>query len=181
MFRPAVSVFSAGAVIIASAARAQGTPAAIARTKPALEVTLIADKPSYTLSDKITLHVLLTNNSHSVLYLHAPLQWGWSADLMLSIFDAASGKEIFMKVLEDAIPPPPRSKKEFVPVLPEHIFGTVRTDSFDYLGIMKSGTYRFVVEFLSSIPTAAFAFGLPTWSRDKGWLRSNDVTITVTE
>jgi hypothetical protein len=143
-----------------------------------LEVTLTTDRNSYTLKDVIIVQVLLTNLSKSPLYIRAPLDWGESASLSLWVKDAISGKEVVQDIIADALTPPPRSKDDFVKVLPDHIYGLVDRLPLADLSVRRSGRYKLVVEYHSP-NHASMAFGLPIWSREMGRISSNEVTITV--
>jgi hypothetical protein len=145
-----------------------------------LEVTLKTDRDSYKLGDEISVQVLLTNTSKSPLYIYAALDWGESASLSLWLKDAASGKDVPEQFIADALPPPPGSKDAFVKLLPDHIYGVVLKSKLAQLNVQKSGTYELVAEYHSPIPSS-MNFGLPIWSREKGAVPSNRVTITVGE
>lgn len=145
-----------------------------------LEVTLKTDRDSYKLGDEITVQVLLTNRSKSPLYIYAALDWGESASLSLWLKDAVSGKDVPEEFIADALPPPPGSKDAFVKLLPDHVYGVVLRSKLAQLNVQKSGTYELLAEYHSPIP-ASMNFGLPIWSREKGAVPSNRVTITVGE
>lgn len=145
-----------------------------------LEVTLKTDRDSYKLGDEISVQVLLTNRSKSTLYIYAPLDWGESASLSLWLKDAVSGKDVPEEFIADAMPPPPGSKDAFVKLLPDHVYGVVLRSKLAQLSVQKSGAYELVAEYHSPIPSN-MNFGLPIWSREKGAVPSNRVTITVGE
>jgi len=145
-----------------------------------LELTLRTDKDSYKLVDNITVQVLLTNRSKSPMYIYATLDWGESASLSLWLKDVASGKDVPEEFIADALPPPPGSKDAFVKLLPDHVYGVVLSSKLAQLNVQKSGTYELVAEYHSPIPSS-MNFGLPIWSREKGAVPSNRVTITVGE
>lgn len=143
-----------------------------------LEVTLKTDRAFYKLGDEITVQVLLTNKSKFPLYIYASLDWGESASLSLWLKDAVSGKDVPQEFIADALPPPPGSKDAFVKLLPDHVYGVVLRSKLAELNVQKSGTYELVTKYHSPIP-ATMNFGLPIWSREKGAITSNRVTITV--
>jgi hypothetical protein len=145
-----------------------------------LVVTLKADRDSYKLGDEISFQVLLTNTSKSPLYIYAPLDWGESASLSLWLKDAVSGKDVPSEFIADALPPPPGSKDAFVKLLPDHVYGVVLRSKLAQLNVQRSGTYELVAEYHSPIP-ASMNFGLPIWSREKGTVPSNRVTIKVAD
>lgn len=145
-----------------------------------LELTLRTDRDSYKLADNITVQVLLTNRSKSPLYIYATLDWGESASLSLWLKDAVSGKDVPEEFIADALPPPPGSKDAFIKLLPSHVYGLVLTTKLAELNVRKSGTYELITEYHSPIPSS-LNFGLPIWSREKGAVPSNRVTITVGE
>ncbi len=145
-----------------------------------LEVTLKTDRDSYKLGDEITVQVLLTNRSKSPLYIYAALDWGESASLSLWLKDAVSGKDVPEEFIADALPPPPGSKDAFVKLLPDHVYGVVLRSKLAQLNVQKSGTYELLAEYHSPIPSS-MNFGLPIWSREKGAVPSNRVTIAVGE
>jgi len=152
----------------------------ISHQESPLEVTLKTDRDSYKLGDEITVQVLLTNRSKSPLYIYAALDWGESASLSLWLKDAVSGKDVPEEFIADALPPPPGSKDAFVKLLPDHVYGVVLRSKLAQLNVQKSGTYELVAEYHSPIPSS-MNFGLPIWSREKGAVPSNRVTITVGE
>lgn len=145
-----------------------------------LEVTLKTDRDSYKLGDEITVRVLLTNKSRSPLYIYAPLEWGESASVSIWLKDALSGKDVPEYFIPDALTPPPGSKDDFVKLLPDHVFGVVFTSTLKDFNVRQKGTYEITAEYHSPIP-ASMNFGLPIWSREKGAVFSNRVTITVGE
>jgi hypothetical protein len=145
-----------------------------------LELTLRTDKDSYKLGDNITVQVLLTNRSKSPVYLYATLDWGESASLSLWLKDVVSGKDVPEEFIADALPPPPGSKDAFVKLLPDHVYGVVLKSKLAQLNVQKSGTYELVAEYHSPIPSS-MNFGLPIWSREKGTVPSNRVTIKVAD
>jgi hypothetical protein len=145
-----------------------------------LQVTLKTDRDSYKLGDEISVQVLLTNRSKSPVYIYAPLDWGESASLSLWLKDTATGKDVPEEFIADALPPPPGSKDAFVKLLPDHVYGVVLKSKLAQLNVQKGGTYELVAEYHSPIP-ASMNFGLPIWSREKGAVPSNPVTITVGE
>jgi len=145
-----------------------------------LEVTLKTDRDSYKLGDEISFQVLLINTSKSPLYIYAPLDWGESASLSLWLKDAVSGKDVPEQFIADALPPPPGSKDAFVRLPPDHVYGVVLRSRLAQLNVQKSGTYELVAEYHSPIPSS-MNFGLPIWSREKGAVPSNRVTIRVGE
>jgi hypothetical protein len=145
-----------------------------------LEVILRTDQDSYKLGDEISVQVLLINRSQSPLYIYAQLDWGESASLSLWLKDAVSGKYVPEEFIADALPPPPGSKDEFVKLLPNHVYGVVLTLKLVELNVKKRGKYELLAEYHSPIPSS-MNFGLPIWSREKGTVPSNRVTIAVGE
>lgn len=145
-----------------------------------LEVTLETDRDSYKLGDEVTIKVLLTNRSKAPLYIYTPLDWGESASLSLWFKDVVSGEDVPEEFIADALPPPPSSKDAFVKLLPNHVYGVVLKSRLAQLNVRKNSTYELVTEYHSPIPSR-MNFGLPIWSREKGTLASNRVTITVGE
>jgi hypothetical protein len=152
----------------------------IAHEGSPLEVTLRTDRDSYKLGDGITVRVLLTNKSKSPLYIYAPLEWGESASISIWLKDALTGKDVPEYFIPDALTPPPNSKDDFVKLLPDHVFGVVFTSTMKDFNVRQKGTYEITAEYHSPIP-ASMNFGLPIWSREKGAVPSNRVTITVRE
>lgn len=145
-----------------------------------LDVMLETDRQSYKLGQQISIRVLVTNTSKSPVYIYAPLDWGESASLSLWLKDAVSGKDVPEEFVADALPPPPGSKDAFVKLLPDHVYGVVLKSKLAELNVQKSGTYELVTEYHSPIPES-MNFGLPIWSREKGSVRSNRVTIRVVD
>ena len=145
-----------------------------------LKVMLRTDKDSYKLGDDISVQVLLTNESKSPLYIYAPLEWGESASISIWLKDAVSGKDVPEYFIPDALTPPPGSKEDFVKLLPEHVFGVVFTSTLKDFNLRQKGKYEVTAQYHSPIP-ASMNFGLPIWSREKGAVASNRVTIKVVD
>jgi hypothetical protein len=145
-----------------------------------LQVTLKTDRNSYKLADEIIVQLLLTNKSKSPMYIYAPLDWGESASLSLWPKDTSTGKNVPEEFVADALPPPPPSKEVFVKLLPDYVYGVVLKPKLAELNLKKSGVYELMAEYHSPIP-ASMNFGLPIWSREKGAVCSNSVTIRVDE
>ena len=145
-----------------------------------LEVTLKTDRDSYKLGDEITVRVLLTNKSKSPLYIYSPLEWGESASISIWLKDALSGKDVPEYFIPDALTPPPKSKEDFVRLLPDHVFGVVFTSTLKDFNLRQKGTYEVTAEYHSPI-LARMNFGLPIWSREQGIVPSNRVTIKVAD
>jgi hypothetical protein len=143
-----------------------------------VDVALRTDKSSYRLGDEITFDVLLTNNSRVPVYLYSFLARGESASLSLWPKDAITGKDIPQVVIADSITPPPTSKDDFIKLLPRHVYGVVIKTTLANLNVQKNGTYEFVAEYHSPIPSSR-SFGFPIWSSEMGRVSSNRVTITV--
>ena len=141
---------------------------------------LQTDRQSYRLGQQISIRVLVTNTSKFPLYIYAPLDWGESASLSLWLKDAASGKDVPEEFIADTLPPPPASKDAFVKLLPDHVYGVVLKSKLADLNVQKNGTYELVTEYHSPIPES-MNLGLPIWSREKGSVRSNRVTIRVAD
>jgi len=160
----------------ASGAKVQG----MAHQGSPLEVALKTDRRSYKLGEEISVQVLLTNKSKSPLYIYTPLDWGESASLSLWLKHGVSGNDVPEQFIADALSPPPDSKDAFIKLLPNHIYGVVLTTKLAELNVQKSGTYELEVEYHSPIPSS-MSFGLSIWSREKGSVPSNRVTITVGE
>jgi len=152
----------------------------ISHQESPLEVTLKTDRESYRLEDEITVRVLLTNNSRSALYIYAPLERGESASVSIWLKDVLSGKDVPEYFIPDALTPPPGSRDDFVKLLPDHVFGVVFRSTLKEFNIRKKGTYEVTAEYHSPIP-AGMNFGLPVWSREKGAVPSNRVTLRVGE
>jgi hypothetical protein len=152
----------------------------MAHEGPPLEVTLRTDRDSYKLGDEIIVRVLLTNKSRSPLYIYAPLECGESASISIWLKDALSGKDAPEYFISDAVTPPPGSKDDFIKLLPDHVFGVVFTSTMKDFNVRQKGTYEVTAEYHSPIP-ASMNFGLPIWSREKGAVSSNRVTLTVGE
>jgi hypothetical protein len=164
----AISVTSSGPV----------APSGHDQEGPRLGVTIRTDKSSYNRADGITFEVLLTNSSSVPIYLYSFLARGESASLSLWAKDAVSGKDIPQVVIADSITPPPTSKDEFIRLLPHHVYGVLIRTSLANLNVQRKGTYEFVVEYHSPVPSN-WSFGLPIWSKEMGAVSSNRVTITV--
>jgi len=160
----------------ASSARAGGVP----HEGCPLEVTLKTDRNSYKSGDGITVQVLLTNRSKSPLYIYGLLDWGESASLSIWLRDVASGKDLPQRLWGAPPSPPPASREGFVRLDPGYVYGEVFREKLADLGVQKKGEYEIVAEYHSPIPSS-MNFGLPIWSREKGAVPSNRVTIKVVD
>ena len=150
----------------------------IANEASPLELTLETDRDSYKLTDEMTVRVLLTNKSKSPIYIYVPLEWGESASISIWFKDVPSRKDVPEYFIPDSLTPPPSSKEDFVKLLPDHVFGVVFTSTLKDFNLRQKGSYEVTADYHSPIP-ASMNFGLPIWSREKGSVSSNRVTIRV--
>jgi hypothetical protein len=144
----------------------------------ALEVRLRSDKPVYKMGETISLQVSLLNRSEQPIYLYGILDWGLSASLSLRVMDQGN-KEIPRKFLDDALTPPPSDLSSFfVPLFPDHFFGTTRNLSLAESNINKPGKYKIVVEYHSPIPKN-LSPKLSIWEKENGTMGSKPLEIEV--
>jgi hypothetical protein len=143
-----------------------------------LEVTLKTDRDCYRLGDEIEIQILLINRSESPLYIYAMLDWGESSSFSVWLKDARSGKHLEPRFWGAPPPPPPASKEAFVPLEPLGVYGRVFLLKLADLGVQNRGQYEIVAEYHSPISSSE-SFGLPIWSREKGAVPANRVTISV--
>lgn len=148
------------------------------QSQPRLGVALRTDRDRYRANDRITIELLLINNSQAELYIYSPLDWGESSSFSLWVKDADSGKNVPQNFIADAMTPPPNSKDDFVKLPPNHIYGVRLVSSLSHLTLQQKGTYDLVVDYHSPIPSN-MSFGLPIWSRENGTVSSNRVRIAV--
>lgn len=141
-----------------------------------VKVTLITDKTTYKLGEKIVVQVLLTNKSKLPVYVYGWFDWGESASVSLWLKDVSSGKAISQTTIPDAISPPPGSKDDFVKLLPNHVYGVTLTTDLSELGAQKGGAYALVAQYHSPIP-ASMGYGLPILSRENGAISSNQILL----
>jgi hypothetical protein len=143
-----------------------------------LEVSLQAEKSSYTLQDTIVLRVLLSNKSSDHLYLYKQLLWGESNSFSIWARDWATEQDIPQDFTEDMPAPPPRSAADFVELLPEHIYGVIVKTSAKELNLKPKRKYELFAGYHSPVPSES-GFGLRIISREQGSIRSNTVIVTV--
>jgi hypothetical protein len=146
--------------------------------KEGLQLSLLAPRHRYKLSEKIKLHVMLTNVSYKSVYVLGSLEWGYNASLLLHIRDSSS-KEIEPKAFPDSqIFVDPNDESAFVKLHPNHFVGTTFVSDLKFLNIHKPGKYSVYVEYFSKVPSSS-ATVKPFWGRENGTLFSNLVWIEV--
>jgi hypothetical protein len=143
-----------------------------------LEVSIIARKGRYKLTDQIQLDVMLSNSGKEAVYIFGTLDWGYSASFILHIRDA-SGREVQPRgFFDDPTFTSPDDKSGFVKLLPHHFLGTYFFSPLDVLNLDRPGRYAMYVEYQS--PFSATDVQLkPFWSKENGRIKSNIVNVEI--
>lgn len=147
-------------------------------TKEGLEISLISPKLKYRRSEKIKLHVMLSNITSENIYVLGSLGWGYNASLLLHVRDA-SGKEIDPEGFpDDQTFVDPLDESTFVKLPPRQFIGTNLVSDLKFLNMNKSGKYSIYVEYFSKIPSSAVK-QKPFWGRENGTIFSNLVWVEI--
>lgn len=152
----------------------------VKQTANDLEVSLVANKHSYKLGDRIKLEVTLTNsNAVKDLFVYGTLQFGPRASFTLVRRDA-KGMEVPTRFIDDAweLPPKANDTSAFVKLLPFHFLGTTYSSSIHLLNMERLGKYTMWVEYHCPI-SAANVEVTPFWGKENGTIKSNVVEIEV--
>lgn len=144
-----------------------------------VRLTLIANDRSLSSNGDAVFVVLMTNESHEPIHIFAPFGVGESASLSIWAKNVKTGRSLSKGTfIPDSLPPPPDPKKDFVEVLPDHVYGVVLKIPVSNLGIVSPGTYRIIAEYHSPIPDG-INYGFPVVSKKYGPIYSNTVTVSV--
>jgi hypothetical protein len=143
-----------------------------------LELSLVAQKRRYKPSDQFRMDVILTNTGRDAVYILSQLDWGYSASLVIHVFDA-SGKEIQPQgVFDDHTFVSPGDQSAFVKLLPHHFLGTNFFTPLEILNLKRPGKYAIFVEYHSPLAASDVKVS-PFWSREDGTIKSNTVIVEV--
>ena len=107
--------------------------------KAGLKISLISPKLKYRRSEKIKLHVMLSNITHENIYVLGSLGWGYNASLLLHVRDA-SGKEVDPEGFpDDQTFVDPLDETAFVKLPPRQFIGTNLVSDLKFLNMNKPG------------------------------------------
>lgn len=147
-------------------------------TKEGLKISLISPKLKYRRSEKIKLHVMLSNITSENIYVLGSLGWGYNASLLLHIRDA-SGKEIDPEGFpDDQTFVDPLDEGAFVKLPPRQFIGANFESDLKFLNMNKLGKYSIYVEYFSKIPSSAVK-QKPFWGHENGTIFSNLVWVEI--
>ena len=146
--------------------------------KEGLKISLISPKVKYRRSEKIKLHVMLTNITFKNIYVLGTLGWGYNASLLLHVRDA-SGKEIDpMGFPDDQIFVDPLDESTFVRLPPRQFLGTSLISDLKFLNMNKPGKYSVYVEYFSKVSSSEVK-QKPFWGYQNGTIFSNLVWVEI--
>lgn len=150
----------------------------VAASAESLKVVLSAVRTTYAMSDHATFQVALVNASDERISVYRILQWGYAAGFVPHVFDE-KGNRVNLRAYDDYVPIPSTLSKpdSYVILEPDHLLGTLRTDKFSDWGV-KPGSYTIEVEYRSPVP-GKYHNEAQFWSREKGVLRSNSITLHI--
>jgi hypothetical protein len=147
-------------------------------TKEGLKISLISPKVKFRRSEKIMLHVMLSNITSKNLYLLGSLGWGYNASLLLHVRDAA-GKEIDPEGFpDDQTFVDPLDESTFVKLPPRQFIGTSLVSDLKFLNMNKAGKYSIYVEYFSKLPSSGVK-QKPFWGNENGAIFSNLVWVEI--
>ena len=145
-----------------------------------LSVTLRSMRTTYRVTEDIQLEVQLTNTGHRSFLLRRQLGWGYGRT-DIRVFDS-KGKEVFTTVLADELPPPP-VEEDFLKLDPHQFFGVQLQEPIRNF-VNAPGTYESEVDYTSHLSEDwaqdHMKLPMPFWSRERGTIESDHVTIVVT-
>lgn len=148
----------------------------------ALSLSVRSERKKYSVKGNIQLEIQLENvGDEPVLVCR---DWGWGVGRTdVQVFDS-SGKQVVTPFLADELPPPP-NEKDFIELKPHEFFGIrLNEEAVDFVN--EPGTYDFLVKYTSTVRKTWAAKYLqlphvPLWSRERGTIVSNRITITITK
>ena len=147
-------------------------------TKEGLKISLISPKVKYRRSEKIKLHVMLSNITPKNIYVLGSLGWGYNASLLLHVRDA-SGKEIDPEGFPDEQTiVDPMDEGAFVRLPPRQFIGTNLVGDLKFLNMNKPGKYSIYVEYFSKIESSAVK-QKPFWGIENGTIFSDLVWVEI--
>jgi hypothetical protein len=145
--------------------------------RPALAVSCLADRSSYTAGDSVKLTITLENRGSSDFYVYRTIEWGW-AGVRFRLTDAAGNIVPEPGGNRPPLPTPPiYDKSDLVGLAPGYFFGThLRIDLARYK--LHPGVYYIQVAYQSDHPHEE-GFGLPIVTMADGAFLSNKVQFEV--
>ena len=147
-------------------------------TKEGLKISLISPKLKYRRSEKIKLHVMLSNITSENIYVLGSLGWGYNASLLLHVRDA-SGKEIDPEGFpDDQTFVDTQDESTFVKLPPRQFIGTNLVSDLKFLNMNKPGKYSIYVEYFTKISNSAVK-QKPFWGHENGAIFSNLVWVEI--
>lgn len=150
------------------------------QNKPDLKITLVTDKAVYRKKDKISLYVMIINDSGiNDAFVYSELGFGYRAGLVIIRRDVR-GHEVPTRFIDDFRPDRPdlNDPTSFVKLRPGHFFGITYENSIYNLNLEKTGAYKLSVEYHSRIPSSDVKVK-PFWGSESGSITSNVVTVHV--
>jgi hypothetical protein len=136
------------------------------------------EKQKIAMGDSLTLTVQIINTSSEPVRLFGELKWGYGGGLTLNIQDG-KGQVVQPEQYDDDMIVPSRIAlpDSYVVLLPDHIFGIVRTDTAKNL-FGKQGEYRLSVRYWSPVSQSQ-AKRQSYFGRESGPVDSNTIDVAV--
>jgi hypothetical protein len=141
---------------------------------PLLSLSVHGVQKVYRKTDSVELQVTLKNESASNIYLLA----GWTISASLFLRDQATGEDVSTSFISSLLPPPPRSRRDFLKLNPGgYVEGKVGLSLSDYE--LKAGhKYDLLVQYQSAVPKE-MGFGLNVYSSERPAIVAPPVSIEI--
>jgi hypothetical protein len=143
---------------------------------PLLSLSVHGAKKVYGKNDIVELRVVLKNESASNIYVLGPA--GWTISVSLFLQDHATGEHVSTSFISSLLPPPPRSRRDFLKLNPGgYVEGKVGLSLGDYE--LKAGhKYDLVVQYQGAVPKE-MGFGLNVYSSERPAIVARPVSIEI--
>ena len=141
---------------------------------PLLSLSVHGAKKVYRKNDIVDLRLVLKNESASNIYLLA----GWTISVGLFLQDHATGEDVSTSFISSLLPPPPRSRRDFLKLNPGgYVEAKVGLSLSDYE--LKAGhKYDLVVQYRGAVPKD-MGFGLNVYSSERPAIVALPVPIEI--
>lgn len=152
--------------------------AAAPRTESPISVVLNVPRTCVSRTGELRLEVRLENRSSEPVTLFGHLLFGASGGMILNIEDKNANRVRPPFLLDEQVPPTAiRNPASYVILQRNHYLGTLLNEPAKDL-FPTAGTFILSVHYLSPVAQRHFV-GPNPFSRERGIVRSNSVTITV--
>ena len=141
---------------------------------PLLSLSVHGAKKAYRKNDIVELRVILKNESPSNIYVLA----GWTISVSLFLQDHATGEDVPTSFISSLLPPPPRSRRDFLKLNPGgYVDGKVGLSLSDY-ELQAGHKYDLVVQYRGAVPKG-MGFGLNVYGSERPAIVAPPVSIGV--